>query len=197
MNKLLIAVAFCATLGLQIVIPSKMIYDQSGAIHSGTPYKFKTRPIDPNDPFRGKYVALNFEMDSAQISDTTQIETRYLTGEQLYVILDTDSLGYASTADVSLAKPAAGVDYVVTKVRSTYKNTVWFDLPFDRFYMEEGKALEAQQLVRETNWARPTDSLAAPVCYALVYIKGDKSTLDNVFIDQLSLKEVVLNSRTQ
>lgn len=190
MNKLLITIGFCIMVAVQWYVPGAMILDQETALTKGTPYKFKTRPIDPNDPFRGKYVWLDFELDSAETSDTL-----WERKEPIYVYIKTGIDGYAEATQVSKTPLNIDQDFVKAVSGYYYTNKLRFDLPFDRFYMEESKALEAESGIRST-MLRRSDSLA-PVCYALVYVKGPTAVLDNVFIGETSLKDFVLEERAE
>ena len=191
MNKLYVTIGFAAMLLLQLGMPSKMIYDQKQALEVGIPYKFKTQPIDPSDPFRGKYVALNYELDKFNTTDSS-----YTRGQEIYVYIEADSLGYAQATQVSHTKLKIDRDYVMAEVDWSSGTEVFFSLPFNRLYMEEGKAYEAETAYSNANlrsWQQreKTDS----ECYALVYIDGGTVRLEDVFIDEVSLREVVLQNR--
>lgn len=195
MYKLIIGLGFALMIGLQLWVPSNMIYENTRVISEGTPYKFKTRPIDPNDPFRGKYVALNFEMDEFYTEDTLIFGDQKTYGQKLYVYLETDSLGYAQASSVSLTPKDTQQDYVIATAEGYYYNKIYFELPFNRFYMEEGKALEAEIAVADAMNLLGEQEAVPDVCYALVYIDKDRATLDEVFINDVPLRQVVLNNR--
>lgn len=184
MNKLLITLGFIIMVAAQWFVPGKMIVGQESALTTGTPYKFKTQPIDPNDPFRGKYVWLNYEMASAKSSDSIWVYK-----QPLYVYIKTGADGYVEATEASKTLLDIDQDYVKAQAGYYRDNQIHFELPFDRFYMEESKALDAERGIRRTQLGRQ-DSLA-PVCYALVYVKNDIAVLDNVFIGDISLKEFV------
>ncbi|MBD3630845.1 GDYXXLXY domain-containing protein [Cyclobacterium sp.] len=57
-NKKIVLPVFVLIALLQLYLPAKMILDREDILHKGKEYKFKTQPIDPNDPFRGKFIAL-------------------------------------------------------------------------------------------------------------------------------------------
>ena len=40
----------------QLFIPTQMILNQETILKTGKPYRFKTQPVDPSDPFKGKYI---------------------------------------------------------------------------------------------------------------------------------------------
>ena len=184
MNKLLITLGFIIMVAAQWFVPGKMILDQENALTDGTPYKFKTQPIDPNDPFRGKYVWLNYEMGVIKSNDSV-----WAREQSIFVYIKTAADGYAVATEVSKTLLDTDQDYVKADAGYYYNQEVHFELPFDRFYMEESKALDAEKGIRRTQLRRQ-DSLA-PVCYALVYVKDDIAVLDNVFIGDVSLKDFV------
>ncbi len=51
----------------QWIVPGKMVYDSENTIAEGTLYKFKTAPVDPSDPLRGKYVTLRLSGEFSSI----------------------------------------------------------------------------------------------------------------------------------
>ncbi len=166
---------------VQIFIPAKMIWDNEDTLVSGTEYKFKTRPIDPTDPFRGKYITLQYEINSFAISDSD-----LKPGDRIRVYLEKDENGFAKVIRVSKKTLDINNDFVMAKVTSNYQNMVYFQLPFDRFYMDETKAYDAEKAYRETN----RDSLRKNV-YALVYVKNDQAVLKDVIIDGISIQDYV------
>ncbi|MES2486246.1 MAG: GDYXXLXY domain-containing protein, partial [Bacteroidota bacterium] len=67
-------IAFALTALLQAFIPLKMVYDNHNVETEGIVFKFKTEPVDPSDPFRGKYITLEFESDSIYANVYPQYE---------------------------------------------------------------------------------------------------------------------------
>lgn len=52
-NKKTLLSVFILVAIVQLYVPAKMILDREDILDTGKEYKFKTEPIDPNDPFRG------------------------------------------------------------------------------------------------------------------------------------------------
>ncbi|WP_162274036.1 GDYXXLXY domain-containing protein [Polaribacter reichenbachii] len=183
-SKKIIFILFLLVAVLQLLAPTKMIYDQENTLKNGKALKFLTEPIDPNDPFRGKYINLNYNINSFKTKDTI-----WERKQDIYIYLN-DSLGYATLKTVSKTKLEIDNNYVKTKVSwyNKYNNKLQFNLPFDRFYMEESKAKPAEDLVRINN---RRDSLETNTTFALVYLDNDKFVLDNVFINDVSIKDLV------
>ncbi|MGK0379950.1 MAG: putative membrane-anchored protein [Patiriisocius sp.] len=186
-KKILLSVFILVALA-QLFVPAKMILDREDILETGTEYKFKTEPIDPNDPFRGKYINLNYKEDAIEI----QNEMEWLRGETIYVFLTTDNQGFAKIQSVSKENPNNEQAYLKTKVdyvTSNGSNKLTLYLPFDRYYMEESKAYDAELAYRESQ----VDT--NKVAYALVIIKEGEAVLKDVFIDGVSIREIVKNRK--
>lgn len=173
---------FVVVILAQLFVPAKMIYDQEKIISDGTAYKFKTQPVDPSDPFKGKYIRLNYEMSSVTTNDTT-----WDNYQPIYIALKNDSLGFAMVKNFTKDEPETG-DYIKTTVSwyNYYDRTLNFSLPFDEFYMNEGKAYDAEMAYVEAQ----RDSLPNNT-YGLVYVLNGKAVLDNVFIDDIPIAKYV------
>jgi len=180
-----IIIAFVVTALLQAFAPLKLVYDSEMTARYGTVYKFKTQPIDPSDPFRGKYVSLNFEEDHYETN-----EAGWTTGEDIYAVIGKDSMGYATITKVVKAEPAPGNNYIKVKTGMYYDGVLHIDLPFDQFYMEEGKAQEAEDGYREYS----LEDNAKPA-YATVAVKDGAAVVTDVFVDGLPIREYVLRER--
>ncbi len=179
--------AFALLVLAQLFVPAKMILHQEDILNSGQAYKFKTAPIDPYDPYRGKYINLAFDANTFEVSK----ESEWDYNELVYVKLTTDDNGFAKIQDISREKPDDQSDYV--QANSWGKTGVGKKLrvryPFNRFYMEESKALEAEETYR----ASRRDS--SMVAYALVKVKNGEAVLENVFINDVPIQEVVEKGR--
>ena len=70
--KKMIMVLFAVMCLAQWIVPGKMVYDSENTIAEGTLYKFKTAPIDPSDPMRGKYITLKFQENFLQFTDSAE-----------------------------------------------------------------------------------------------------------------------------
>lgn len=171
----------------QAFVPVKMIYDSEMVERKGTVYKFKTEPIDPNDPFRGKYVNLNYEMDSFTTNDST-----WVYGEPVYITLKKDSEGFASIAKLSHIAPDDNSEYITAETGTYYYGEIHFDIGLDRYYMEESKAPEAEQAYIEYN----RNSSKKPA-YALISVRNGNAVLQDVIIDDIPIREYVLQERNK
>ncbi|HLT32758.1 MAG TPA: GDYXXLXY domain-containing protein, partial [Aquaticitalea sp.] len=161
----------------QLFVPASMILHQEDILERGTAYKFKTQPIDPADPFKGKYIRLNYDINSMPSTDST-----WVSQEDIYIMLTTDRLGFAKIRQVLRDIPADG-DYVKAKVDwyNVYEKEVTFSLPFEEFYMNEDKAYNAELAHTEAQ----RDSLSTT--YALVYVLEGDGVLENVYINDIPI----------
>jgi uncharacterized membrane-anchored protein len=168
----------------QWIVPAKMVYDSEQVINDGALFKFKTQPIDPSDPFRGKYITLNFEANFIKVTNASEWQI----GQEIFVTFTTDSAGFAIPEKVFLAPPdlesflRTRVDYI-----NTYEGEpkLSFTLPFDRFYLEESKASQAEQLY----WQTQRDT--AQVAYGLVSIARGQAVLNDVFLNDKPIIDII------
>ncbi|RYF89015.1 MAG: hypothetical protein EOO03_07045 [Chitinophagaceae bacterium] len=182
--KKILWIGFALMAGLQLWVPASMIFQQQHVLNDGVAFKFKAAPVDPYDPFRGKYIVLRYEAVSFVPKPGEQWES----GETLFVELAHDSAGFARILKVHKQMPPqnsniikASVDYVSQEnVRR-----VFIEWPFDRFYMEESKA-KAAELVY--NRAAADSSLQT---YSLVKIKDGAAVLQNVFINDIPITQFI------
>ena len=182
-NKVLIAIVFLLMVAAQLFVPAKMISNREDVLKNGKEFKFITAPIDPTDPFRGGYISLFFDETQFLLKDKTKWET----GEKIYVYLKTDSLGYAKIDNISKDKPVSNIDFIEAKVsyvnNDSKGNTISIEYPFDRFYMEESKAENA-----ETVYGKYQNDSTYPA-YAKVYIKDGDAVLKDVIVKGKSIKD--------
>jgi hypothetical protein len=161
---------------LQLLVPTSMILKHERILRTGEIYRFKTRPIDPADPFQGRYVRLGFENNF--ISNTNKNETKPEYKERVFVTLSTDADGFCQMESWSRIKPTTG-----SFLKLTYLGR-GFALPFNRFYMEESKAPHAETLVREGT--RNTN------CWATVRILNGAALIENVYVAGTPIRELAV-----
>lgn len=173
-------IAFVLLCLIQLAIPSKMIFDVEQVTLLGQEYRFRTAPIDPEDPFRGKYVTLEFD---AEIYRSAREEEDWSPGEPVYVVLGRDSAGYAIIKTIRKQQPEAAEDYILAKIGYVRIDGIWIEYPFKRFYMEENKAPLAEEKYRELNRRSSGQEV-----YAVVYVYKGGAALKDVMIDGVSLR---------
>lgn len=177
--KTLIVPLFLLMVSVQLYVPASMIWSKEKIIKEGATYKFKVAPVDPNDPFRGKYVVINVAANHI----TEVFGNQWEENEAAYVVLGTDLEGYAQASYLTKQEPL-GTDYIRVKIDRIAESEVYFDYPFNRFYMDEDKASIAELLYFES--LRDTTS----VTYALVMVNNGAAVLQDVRINDVSLVDL-------
>ncbi|MFP9114976.1 GDYXXLXY domain-containing protein [Flavobacterium sp. RHBU_3] len=180
MKTKILLIGFAAMAIIQLAIPGQMAYENELAYSGGTEYKFKTKPIDPTDPFRGKYIWLDFEADTIRAK-----KYQFSEDEKVYALLGKDKEGFAKVTKLQTKKPEKG-DYVLVDIGYNYDGIQHFDFKFNRFYMEESKAPDAEILYSENN--NNENKLPA---YAVVSVRCEVAVVKDVIVGGLPIKEYV------
>lgn len=180
-NKQLVFTIFTLMVLAQLLIPASMIFQNNSVLKNGEKFNFKLQPIDPSDPFRGEYIVLAFtdEVYFEQNNEHWQENTL------VYAIFENDKNGYAYIAELRRKAPKETANYLALKVDYVNNDEVYFNFPFNRFYMSEDKAQKAENLFLET--IRDSTNIN----YAVVSIKNGKSVLNDVQVNGVSLVKIV------
>lgn len=177
-------VAFCLTLLAHWAVPANMIWQNEQVLSKGKLYKFRTAPVDPNDPFRGKYITLWLNPMLWAPADTAG----WKPGFDVHIALTTDSAGFATPKYMSMDKPGDTEDYFSTPLTALVTHPKWMlevELPFNRFYMDEFMAGAAEERYRQSFGE---DSASA---WAAVRVWRGRAVLEDVFIEGQSVRQLV------
>lgn len=183
-SKILIALAFFLVAAAQIYIPAEMINGREAVIANGRMFRFRTEPVDPADLLRGRFISLYFPNSYIQFAG----DSSYTNEQYAYVLFGEDSEGLAKIKGISKEKPGEAHDYLKVRITTHYQNdttTIYFEYPFDRYYMEEYKAPKAEELYMDSI----RDTLATT--YAVVMIKDGEGVLTDVMINERPISELV------
>lgn len=90
MKKRVITVLFLLCAAGQLHLSLSSVLSKENTLKKGSVHKFRTRPVDPYDPFRGKYVSLALE-DSIEVFD----DHGYREGMKVAVLLEKDEEGFS------------------------------------------------------------------------------------------------------
>ncbi|MFH1768518.1 MAG: GDYXXLXY domain-containing protein [Candidatus Omnitrophota bacterium] len=167
-NKKYILVAMVAA---QIILPANMIFQRENVLRYGLTYRFETAPVDPYDALRGRYVVLSVKNRSFEYKGGKEV----VDGQTVYLLLEKDSDGYAYIKDILLQPPRLR-NYIKTKVSYKRGNQLYFDLPFDRFYMNEYKAPKAEELYRKFSREGKKDG------YVLVRVLNGAAVIEDLYL---------------
>jgi uncharacterized membrane-anchored protein len=157
-----------------------MIRDHEQVLENGRVYRFRTAPIDPRDPFRGEYVVLDFAAEEGHwpLPDSNAFRA--------YAWLAEDNAGYATIAALRMEPPPDGSDHVRVTFGNWGGDTVHrVELPFDRFYLEEGDGAATEQLLQPV-WE--VDTVIQPLpAHAVVRVYKGEAVIEDLVVDGRSI----------
>ena len=161
----------------QLAVPAWMIAGHERVLREGRQLKIETRPVDPADVFRGRFVALGYTLD--------QVPRPLVRGEfdhedTGYLELREGANGFAEVVALHKEPPAGEL---VLKVEITFVSpeTVGVELPFNRYYMDENAAPAAEIAYRE----RATDEAS----WVTVRILNGRAVLEELYIGGKPVRE--------
>jgi hypothetical protein len=175
----ILALVFLAVAAVQVALPAMRIRQYEQTLQGGTAYKFRTRPVDPYDAFRGRYVTLGYDMIYAPWGEKEKPPY----GEKVYVLVERGPDGFAQLSKAS-RKPPTGENWLALKsTDSGGEGLIGVELPFDRFYMTELLAPIAEDAFRRRARAQ-LDS------FALVRVKNGFGVIEQVYLGDKTIAEV-------
>ena len=177
-----ILIVFAIVAVVQLAIPAQMIVNKEQILTSGKTYKFNTEPVDPNDPFRGKYIILRPKHNTYKLKDMGGSPT------EMYATFNVDKDRMARVSTLTFETPSRS-DHLKVQVHQAYNmqdsTSVFIDFPFDRYYMNEHKALKAELMTRSL------DTLHMARLYAEVYILEGNASVESVKIDGKPIEDII------
>lgn len=187
MKKLRLIIFILISL-VQLGVPIYLIANRERVLRTGTEFHFKTRPVDPSDAFRGRYISLGFDFQESAASVIAKrykvkgkIPSDILKTVTCYAAVTKDSDGFAVLDAVHDAPPREG-DYVRITADVRW-GSVFVHLPFNRFYMDEFDAPRAEKA-----YGRITRK-KAQTTHAVVFIHSGETVLSDVVLDGLPIRE--------
>lgn len=149
---------------------------------TGERFLFRVAPVDPEDPFRGRYLQLGFL--------AARLEREAPAGgyERVYAVLERDADGFARFGALSAEAPV-GRPYLATRVAWTGPSRIQLDLPFARYYEEESIARAADKALAE--YAR-TGGAGAHVA---VRVLDGHAVLEELYLGGVPLRERLRHAR--
>lgn len=133
---------------VQICFPLYFIFQKESVISDGKEFKFTIQPVDPYDFFQGRYVNLNV----ASLSFPSEKIQNIKKFDMVYVAFDEDENG---TYIKSVSKEKSP-NSIKLKMYSDPRNneTIMFQMPFKRFYLEEFNAKKVEKKLSRRNSAK-------------------------------------------
>ena len=165
---------------VQIATPVSMIVRREVTLREGRQWRFRTKPVDPYDAFRGRYVALRIAEDTAPIPK----EVKLVRNQKVYTLLKEDEKGFAKITGVSVKRPP-GDAYLQAKVSYVQGKKVHLRLPFNRYYMEEEKAPAAETAYRKHSQRKSRDA------YITVRVKAGFAVVEELYVGGKPILEFI------
>jgi len=162
---------------VQAGVPLSMIARREATLKNGSVLRIKTAPVDPYDAFRGRYVALSVEN-----TFPTPKGRRFVRNQPVYVTFREDADGFASIADVASERPEEG-EYVKARLRYWNGKKLHIRFPFDRYYMNEKLAPEAERVYRAHSRRGKRDA------YIKVRVSAGFAVLEELYVDEKPIQE--------
>ncbi len=173
-------ILFAALCVAQLAVPASMLVSRERTLAAGEPFRFRCAPLDPVDALRGRYVALRFEAGEIPAGDRMLHR-----GERVAVPVSTGADGLAVLGPPSPEQPEGGA-WIEVESRSdcppTTCETVEVHLPFERFYMEEGRA-------RATDRALARGGDAEVEAVLAVRVRNGRAVPEELFLDGVPVRE--------
>ncbi len=163
----------------QWAAPLSQIWTHEQTLTQGTLIKLKCSAPDPYDPLRGRYLAVRPEQREVSVPS----EMKLASGAPVYAALTTGTDGLATISSLSLTPPATG-DYIHLKTGYTYQSKASIQWPFERFYINEKLAPEADKWFAEN--IRSDKGIIAEVRV----LKG-RAVLADLSLDGKSFREIL------
>ncbi|TDX52329.1 GDYXXLXY domain-containing protein [Orenia marismortui] len=186
-NRPKLVILFLIVVIIQLTVPASMIIKRELILRQGESFKFKTAPIDPYDPYRGRYVALDIREDYAPLPESRLNISR---GDEIYAHLKKNQEGFAYFNKVTLEVPTEA-SYIKAKV--TYinrkENKIYLDLPFERYYLDENIAPLVEKLYRKLNREEN------PNTYIKVRVKSGAAVIEELYLDNQAIIEFIKNNK--
>ncbi|HOW98165.1 MAG TPA: GDYXXLXY domain-containing protein [Kiritimatiellia bacterium] len=182
MNRRVLLVLFLAACVAQWVAATWKIAERELILRLGHVYKFKTAPMDPVDAFRGRYVAVRVEQNTAPFEGPWTRKQ----GGWFFAELAVGEDGFARFVRLH-RRPPAGAPAIRTRIASfnVQEQKAWLNLPLDRFYMSERQAPEAERAYREHSRQDAQDAWLA------VRVWRGRAAIENLYIGDRPILDVV------
>ena len=160
---------------LMIAVPLSMIARKEYIISQGETFRFRLAPVDPVDPFRGRFMTLNFEVER-KMHTIPSDEGDPATPLTCFALIENDPQGYAQIGNISLQEPYGGY-YLKLSILRNHSGRL--RLPFNRYYMNETLAPLVEKQARDLIQEATRTGQPSPV-YALVRIHGGEGVITSL-----------------
>lgn len=177
-------VMFVVAAGAQWLLPLFGVWQHERVIARGTTVRIRCAAPDPYDPLRGRYLAVRPEETRLPAPDG--MPERGAVPVWATLVTDADGLSRIESLSLSPVSGPTVVRLVATWQRWNQEgDTVSVAWPFDRFYLNEWLAPDADTLVAE----RFREGQSQPV--AELRLLDGRVVLTDVLVDGVSIRDIV------
>ena len=118
-------------------------------IHTGKTVFLRTAPIDPNDPFRGDYVSLKYELSDIPRKDVKE-KNLAGKGEVFYVLLKKGENNLYAFESCTVDRPAKGSVFIKGRNeyrwgRESYDKTLHLKYGIEKYFVQQKKGLDIEK----------------------------------------------------
>lgn len=167
--------AWWVALGLvQLAVPLSMIVQKEIVHGQGTELRLRLQPVDPADPFRGRYLALRFAIEDGRYDLPAGDDG------PLFARFRRDAQGFDRIDGFTRDQAQLGV-LKVERVRGLAGH---IRVPWNRYYVNERRAPAIENEVRRA--MRPGSD--SPPVYATLRVAGGDAVITGLWIGERELK---------
>ncbi len=155
-------------------VPIFLVVKSESVLENGIQHKIRLRAYDPFDPFRGKYLSLNYE-------NTIPCDEILERGDVCYVTLKKGEDGF-STFDYMHSEKPEGEDYIESRVDWLVIGTGSFKTDnISKYFINEHKASRAETVLIEYSQDCPDD------IYVAIRVLDGEVRLEDIFVEETPL----------
>lgn len=158
-----------------ITIPLYLMLSSENVLENGNRHKIRLEGRDPFDPFRGKFLRLNFddEIDCFACEE----------GEEVFVLLEKDEDGFSFFSEGVKERPDH-FDFFTAKVERAYPGKAIIKLDnLTKYFINEDKAKDAEDVLQSYVRQKPND------VYLAIRVLDGEARLEDIFIEDTPFLE--------
>ena len=168
--------------GLQVLVLAFMAGQREWITRTGQPVTLRTAPIDPNDPMRGAYVRLDYEISFVpptqcrgeivnwiKLSDYR--ETQKLRDRVVYAALSVNAYGIAELTSLSDTPPATGL-FLRGRVVTADTGGVRVRYGIEALFMQKDAAQKMEMMAINDKAGAPMDVTVAVSSSGIAVLKS-------------------------
>ena len=180
-NPKLLVMFFAVMVLAQLYVPVSMVVSSEKVLSEGVEYKFKIDTHEIAGSIHNDLIRLPFENNSIAVKD----KDNWKKFEPAFVSISTDNEGFAIISAISKSRPPGDAVFFKARVNHVEErpDKVVVTLPFEVYYPETGFSEEESERYRKIL------SDTTRNVYALVKVLNGKALLQDIFVDDIPLKE--------